>query len=307
MSSLVKEKLEWPGWCSQGGQWLPDALDTVLGHPYLRAWVVRRLDGLGFAQGGPRRRAAGSRRSRPPWGNRGGGRDQGGVLVALTVPVVDGAVHLPGIGRLVFRSARAAKGEAGDGRRPDASTGRSRRPGDCTAEPAGRRILPGGALPRPAALPRWPGGPSYLGAGPGADGAGHPGRASKTRPVPRLPPAARRAPAVRRGVRPWQRHFELAWQEIQAHHAAFAPALAAGLAVLTPMAPPGRIRGQRGRPASIRRDWKRAARRAGDPGAAADQEFQHVKLAAVLDLFDLYDRAGRTALSSAIAGRACTD
>ena len=36
----------------------------------------------------------------------------------------------------------------------------------------------------------------------------------------------------------WQRAFALAWQEIQANHPAYGPALAAGLTALMPLAAP---------------------------------------------------------------------
>ena len=38
----------------------------------------------------------------------------------------------------------------------------------------------------------------------------------------------------------WQRAFGLAWREIQAHHPAYAPALAVGLTALMPMSGGGR-------------------------------------------------------------------
>jgi uncharacterized protein len=88
----------------------------------------------------------------------------------------------------------------------------------------------------------------------------------------------------------WQRAFGLAWREIQEHHPAYAPALAVGLTALMPMmaAPAGA-------------DVTAAARQGF--GAVATvlpdnpttlallliREFQHVKLGAVLDLYDLFD------------------
>jgi uncharacterized protein len=88
----------------------------------------------------------------------------------------------------------------------------------------------------------------------------------------------------------WQRGFALAWQEIQTHHPAYAPALAAGLTTLMPMT---------AGPAGS--DVSAAARHGfgaigtalpGDPVTLAlllMHEFQHVKLGAVLDLYDLFD------------------
>ena len=88
----------------------------------------------------------------------------------------------------------------------------------------------------------------------------------------------------------WQRGFALAWREIQTHHPAYAPALAAGLTTLMPMAA-----------APAGSDVSAAARHGfGAIGAALPDdpvtlalllmhEFQHVKLGAVLDLYDLFD------------------
>jgi uncharacterized protein len=88
----------------------------------------------------------------------------------------------------------------------------------------------------------------------------------------------------------WQHDFTLAWQEIRAHHPAYASALAAGLSTLMPMAP-----------APAGSDRSAAARhgfgaigtaRPADPVTLAlllMHEFQHVKLGAVLDLYDLFD------------------
>jgi uncharacterized protein len=88
----------------------------------------------------------------------------------------------------------------------------------------------------------------------------------------------------------WQRAFGLAWQEIQAHHPAYAPGLAAGLSTLMPMAA-----------APAGSDVSAAARHGfGAIGTALPDdpvtlalllmhEFQHVKLGAVLDVYDLFD------------------
>ena len=88
----------------------------------------------------------------------------------------------------------------------------------------------------------------------------------------------------------WQRGFALAWREIQTHHPAYAPALATGLTTLMPMT---------AGPAGS--DVSAAARHGfgaigtalpGDPVTLAlllMHEFQHVKLGAVLDLYDLFD------------------
>jgi uncharacterized protein len=90
----------------------------------------------------------------------------------------------------------------------------------------------------------------------------------------------------------WDQSFQDAWRVIQADYAAYAPALAAGLSVLMPLQP-----GPEGR------DISAAARQAfGAVGVARPagpvtlallliHEFQHVKLGAILDLYDLFDAA----------------
>jgi len=90
----------------------------------------------------------------------------------------------------------------------------------------------------------------------------------------------------------WRDRFDGAWRLILRDHAAYAPGLAAGLTTITPLVarPDGH-------------EVSAAARHAfGAVGAAlpdrADRlalllvhEFQHVKLGAVLDLYDLYDES----------------
>jgi uncharacterized protein len=93
-------------------------------------------------------------------------------------------------------------------------------------------------------------------------------------------------------VAQWHQHFADAWEEITRDFPAYAPAIATGLTVLMPMAA-----------APHGRDVSAAARHAfGAIGTVlpADattlsllimHEFQHVKLGAMLDLYDVYDAA----------------
>jgi len=103
-------------------------------------------------------------------------------------------------------------------------------------------------------------------------------------------PAAPRLDAA--GVARWQEQFVLAWRLIESAYPAYAAGLATGLSTLTPLA-------DRGADGNV----SAAARHAfGAVGAALPQdadtlalllihEFQHVKLGAVLDLFELCDPA----------------
>ncbi|HEX3514601.1 MAG TPA: FxsB family cyclophane-forming radical SAM/SPASM peptide maturase [Trebonia sp.] len=272
-----------------------DAIDTVLGHPYLRVWAVRCLDRLG----------------RP--GGAGGAEQHDGASLAadlghlaaiaaavairgqaralLTVPVIGGAVHLPGLGRLAVGPGDEALAVL----EVDADWVRVR-VGQDIWRLSRPRLLAGEAL---AAEPCQAEGVPDA-AGRGVQPAWEPVRVL-TAPGIRVVledtdpyrdchqwPAAPRLSDEE--FTEWQRGFALAWREIQTHHPAYAPALAAGLTTLMPMT---------AGPAGS--DVSAAARHGfgavgtalpGDPVTLAlllMHEFQHVKLGAVLDLYDLFD------------------
>ena len=97
----------------------------------------------------------------------------------------------------------------------------------------------------------------------------------------------------------WQCLFQAAWQEIERNHGAYGAALAAGLTSLVPLTatPDGRdVSGTfTHAPGAI------AVACPGDPITLAFlliREFQCVKLGAVLDLYDLYDRADNRLFAS---------
>jgi uncharacterized protein len=272
-----------------------DAIDTVLGHPYLRVWAVRCLDRLGRA-------------GRPDSPEHQDGASlaadlghlaaiaaavaiRGPSCALLTLPVMDDSLHLPGLGRLVMASAKEALAvlevDADWVRvRLGAETWRLSRP----------RLLAGEAL---AAEPGQAEGVPDT-AGSGLQPAWEPVRVLTApgirvaledtdpyRDCHQWPAAPRLADEE---FAEWQRGFALAWREIQTHHPAYAPALAAGLTTLMPMT---------AGPAGS--DVSAAARHGfgaigtalpGDPVTLAlllMHEFQHVKLGAVLDLYDLFD------------------
>jgi uncharacterized protein len=215
----------------------------------------------------------------------------------VTVPVIGGGVHLPGLGRLVV-GPYGASGTADEARavlEVDADWVRVRLGAYGWRLPR-PRLLAGENCPAEPCTPE------------GALAAAVTGRAAAWEPVRMLT-----APGIRVALEDtdpyrdchqwaaatrltdeefarWQRGFSLAWQEIQAHHAAYAPALAAGLTALMPMAP-----------APAGSEVSAAARQGfGAIGTALPDdpvtlalllmhEFQHVKLGAILDLYDLYD------------------
>ena len=271
----------------------PDAIDAVLGHPYLRVWAVRCLERLG--------RAAHAERDDDPGlaadlghlsAIAGAVAIRGQARTLLTVPVMDAALHLPGLGRLVGTSAKEAQATV----EVDADWVRIRLGAD-TWRLSRPDMLAGGdapALPSCSAegvpdsdstglQPAWE--PVRMMNGPGIKVALE--DTDPYRDCHQWPAAPRLTDAE---CADWQRRFALAWQEIQAHHQAYAPALAAGLSALMPMAA-----------APAGSDVSAAARHGfGAIGTALPDdpvtlalllmhEFQHVKLGAVLDLYDLFD------------------
>jgi uncharacterized protein len=91
----------------------------------------------------------------------------------------------------------------------------------------------------------------------------------------------------------WQQGLRAAWPEIERHHQAYAPSLAAGLSTLMPLAAPPDGREVS---AAARTSFGAVAMALpDDPVTLARllvQEFQHVKLGAILDLYDLYHPEG---------------
>jgi uncharacterized protein len=205
---------------------------------------------------------------------------------SVTVPVSGGAVHLPTLGRLLVRpqdAGRLAGGQPDERDEPD--TAAVTVAGDTVTIVAGDR--------------RWEVATS---AENGRPAGWQPVRALRAggicvaledtdpyRDCHQWQAAPRLADSE---FARWQRCFEDAWQEIERDHPAYAPAIAAGLSVLMPLsaAPQGR-------------DISASARHAfgavavalpEDPVTLAlllIHEFQHVKLGAVLDIYDLYDPA----------------
>jgi uncharacterized protein len=260
----------------------PKIMTEVLGHPYVRVWAVRCLEQL-------RRPAPADALGPAPQQLTGLARDLGHLSAIaavaairssssakVTIPVVDGAVHLPTLGRLVLGSELC-------------------NPGRHTAIV----VVDDGAIDIRVADCSWT-----------LDITGLEKESPYWQPVRKLhapgicvaledtdpyrdchqwPAAARLSDAE---FARWEQSFQHAWRTIQDDHAAYAPALGAGLTVVMPLQA-----GAGGRNISA------AARQAfGAVGAAlpADpvtlallliHEFQHVKLGAILDLYDLFDPA----------------
>jgi uncharacterized protein len=251
----------------------PAELDEVLAHPYVQAWAENCLRSGDIAA--LPAEAAHLAAIAAAAAIRAGARAE------VTVPVSQGHVHLPTLGRLRV-------GEARTGAR----------------EPQTAEISIGGsAFQVRTALGKWD---VHLDdAEPKADwqpvrelrSGRFAVRLEDTDPYRdchqwRAAPRLTEDDAAR-----WQQLFEAAWLLIESDYPAYAAGLEAGLSTLMPL-----VNGPDGR------DISSAARQAfGAVGVArpADgetlaqlliHEFQHVKLGAVMDLFDLYDPTDRRLL-----------
>jgi uncharacterized protein len=235
------------------------AVNDVLAHPYVRAWAERCLtvSGAAATEGGHLACIAAAAAIRS------------GTAADIEVPVTDGYVHLPTLGRLhvgrdrtvalavsatsVF-DVRATPGrwhvEVGaGGADPDWQPVRLLRAGDFTVRLEDTDLFRDCHMWRPAA---------------------------------RLSTADAAA---------WQAQFEEAWSLIGRAYPGYARGIAAGLTVLMPLAnevPSHEISAAAGHAFG--------AVAAALPATGADlarliiHEFQHVKLSAVTDMFDLYDK-----------------
>ena len=266
----------------------PAAFASVLDHPFVRAWAVRCLGRLQELT--PERAEPQPGALRADLGYLGAlaasAAIRAGVAAEVSVPVLDGAVPLPTLGRLVLgpgqtgltavrlvmdddvvRFQAGADGwklATGDLIRGDADpllAGDDHR----TAEWQVTRIL------------RAPGVSVALEDGdPYRDCYG--------------PAATSRLSSAQFGE--WQEAFTDAWAEIRTAFPAYAPAIAAGLTVLVPwtsgLEPDGAVAADRHALGAL------AVSRAADPARMARlivAAFQRAKFGAILDFFDLYDLA----------------
>jgi len=243
-------------------------LDEVLAHPYMRAWATHCLGTMNASAAVSTGdvthlaaiAAAAAIRS---------GRD-----VQLEVPVREGGVHLPTLGRLhVGRAATATITIGCDGFEVKTEDGQwpvALAAADGSAQPANWQPIRALVAERATMA------------------------LEDTDPYRDCHqwPAASRLSADQ--AESWQRLYRQAWTLIESEHGVYAPGLAAGLSTIMPMA--------NDEPS---REISAAARQAfGAIGAAlpltADilallmiHEFQHVKLGAIFDLFDLCDHRDR--------------
>ncbi|SDT67378.1 uncharacterized protein SAMN05216371_3589 [Streptomyces sp. TLI_053] len=227
----------------------PAAVDAVFSHPYVRAWAARRLSGDPAAGLGTLAELAAAAAVRAGRGD------------TVAVPVRDGVLHLPTLGRLVLgrgvREASVTGGRAGWTARTEG--GAVAGPGDARWQPL-RRVGRGIALED----------------------------VDPQRGVHRWPVEERLAGAE---YRRWAGDFREAADLLDRDLPEYAAGLWEGLTTVTPL--------QR---RSDGHDVSSAARQAFGAVAIARprgaetlalllvHEFQHVKLGAVLDREELYDR-----------------
>jgi uncharacterized protein len=276
------------------------SLDDVLAQPYVRVWAVRCLQRLRHLPG-----PGGTARPAVPLATdlahlgaiAAAAALRAGLDAQVSMPVLAGGVHLPTFGRLVLWPGGAQRG-----------TGTESAPGLASVavdSAAGQVTVTAGAVRHVLS------GPDLLAGRPAPQGAGGPApQGAYWQPVSRLSAPGilvtledtdpyrdchhwAAAPRLTDAEREdWQREFRAAWAEITVRHPRYEAGLAAGLRVITPLAP-----GPAGRQvsATARQAFGAVAvARPGDPATLAlllIHEFQHVKLGALLDLYDLFDRA----------------
>jgi uncharacterized protein len=247
------------------------ALDAVLAHPYIRAWGVQFLPG-----------PAGSPRALLK-GNDPADRDvmhlasiaaaaaiRAGISAELDVPVRNGFLHLPTLGRLRVPLDTTPSLVV--------ATGADR---FAARLPEGERAV---TVNSPEPQPDWE--PVRV-----LQAAGSAVRLEDTDPYRDCHqwPPAQRVPEAEMGQ--WHLLYRQSWDLIAREFPQYLPGLATGLTTITPL-----VKDTRGREISA------AARQAFGSVAIAlpdspdtlamllMHEFQHIKLGALLDLFDLCDR-----------------
>jgi uncharacterized protein len=276
----------------------PKALGTVLEHPYVRAWAMRCLAQLKTpaAWSSDEDRARAFQRLAVDLGHLGAIAAAAAIRArtgaAVTVPVVDDAVHLPTLGRLVLGTREAPWSAESD-------------PGTATVN-----VIRNAVIVRVGENCWTLDLASLLAGDPCAvEGSGHSGfgewqpvrtlRAGGTSvaledtdPFRDCYPWKASSRLTEAEFARWQYCFQEAWQEISREHRAYGPALGAGLKALVPVDDV-----KDGRDVNTTTETVFGAVGASLPGDTDPlallliREFQRVKLGAILDLYNLYDPA----------------
>jgi uncharacterized protein len=278
---------------------LPEAVDAVLSQPYVRVWAERCLEWLGRT----------SSSGQPPWTSSSAPAAVGdlahlgaiaasaaiqtGSRAAAVIPVIKGAVHLPTLGRLKLGADKNGRAAAAETELAAV---------DVVGDAVVINVRDGSwTLPRADLTTSGPGASTFDGSR--RDAAWQPVREVRAKDFrvtlddvdpyrncyrSQLAPRLTETEFAR-----WQRNLQVAWQEIDRVHDAYAPGLLAGLATVTPLAAIGddRYAGAAARSAF----GAVAVTLPDDPVMLAFlliREFQRAKLGAILDLYDLCDRDG---------------
>jgi uncharacterized protein len=268
----------------------PEALDAVLAHPYVRVWAVRCLEQLKAAAPGASAGQGGHAAALLAADLRHLGAIAAAAAIrakaetCVTLPVMDGAVYLPTLGRLVLGDGAPGESQVsvtGDAVTIEAGAGRWELATTALldGEPAGVAVQEEGRPGewQPVRMLRAPGMRVAL------EDTDPYRYCHQRRAAPRLTDAE---------FARWQRSFAEAWEEIRSNHPRYAPGLEVGMSVLMPLSA-GPLAGEMN---AISRHAFGAVAVAlpADPATLAlliIQEFQHVKLGALFDLYDLYDQS----------------
>ncbi|MCX5383740.1 FxsB family cyclophane-forming radical SAM/SPASM peptide maturase [Streptomyces sp. NBC_00083] len=238
----------------------PAELDAVLSHPYTRPWALSVLEGRAAPAGGLAEIAAAT-------------VVRAGLDLGVTVPVRDGGLRLPGLG-----AVRLADGAAEAEVRGGAE--------EFTVRAGTRRLDIGRHEGLDGSAPHWQ--PVRL-----FEGDGWSVAIEDTDPLRDCHswPVARRIATDE--IKLWAEDLTAAWSLIRRELPAYADGVAAGLRLITPLHAPDGSNVS----AACKEAWGAiGAARPSSPDQLAllvVHEFQHVKLAAVLDAVDLYDKADR--------------
>jgi uncharacterized protein len=261
----------------------PQAVDAVLAHPYLRVWAVHCLERLRDGQSDDAQQGGSLTSDLNHLASIAmAAAIRGGLPARLPVPVRDGFAYLPLLGRLAVPGAGPGDTVTVESHRAsDGTFTIAAADGTWTVAPAARGPAAGTADGRS----RWQ--PVRQLSAPGLSVAledADPFRdCYQRRAMSRLDDDM---------VGRWEAQFAMAWDLIQRQHSAYVPGLAAGLTAIMPL-----TAGEAGREVSATARHAFGAVAVALPADHARlallliHEFQHVKLGAVMDMFDLFDPA----------------
>jgi uncharacterized protein len=268
----------------------PQALGVVLRHPYVRAWAIRCLGLLRPAVARPGREPAhGGHELAADLGHLAAiataAAVRARVPATFTVPVINNAVHLPTLGRLSLAPAlgRSVGDRELSSATVDVRSEMVRIEAGQVSCTLGMAELLGGEPSTGASHSAWQ--PVRMLRAPGLCVA-----LEDTDPFRDVHPWQAAPRLTDADFTRWQTLFAEAWREIEGAHGDYGAGIAAGLISLVPLT--GAPAGHNVSAASRQAPGAVAVARPADPVTLAlllISGFQHVKLSAVLDLYDLFE------------------